>query len=75
MEPTVAEETVVPTAPTPVSTSVRGSAPQELLAEPELSSLSPTSWGWLTVFTIAVVLALVSLIRRIITRKQRRALT
>ena len=75
MEPTVAEETVVPTAPTPVATTVRGSAPQELLAEPELSSLSPTSWGWLTVFTIAVVLALVSLIRRIITRKQRRALT
>ncbi|MEL0147651.1 MAG: hypothetical protein VW937_04290, partial [Actinomycetota bacterium] len=75
MAPTVAEETVVPTAPTPVATTVRGSAPQEIAAEPELSSLSPTSWGWLTVFTIALVLALVSLIRRIVTRKQRRALT
>ena len=75
MEPTVAEETVVPTAPTPVATTVRGSAPQQIVAEPELSSLSPTSWGWLTVFTIALVLALVSLIRRIVTRKQRRALT
>jgi D-alanyl-D-alanine carboxypeptidase (penicillin-binding protein 5/6) len=73
--PTVAEETVVPTAPTPVATTVRGSAPQQIVAEPELSSLSPTSWGWLTVFTIALVLALVSLIRRIVTRKQRRALT
>ena len=75
MEPSVAEETVVPAAPTPVATTVRGSAPQEIVAEPELSSLSPTSWGWLTVFTIALVLALVSLIRRIATRKQRRALT
>ncbi|NDA12231.1 MAG: D-alanyl-D-alanine carboxypeptidase [Actinobacteria bacterium] len=75
MAPTVAEETVVPTAPTPVAATVRGSAPQQIVAEPELSSLSPTSWGWLTVFTIALVLALVSLIRRIVTRKQRRALT
>lgn len=75
MEPTVAEETVVPAEPTPVATTVRGSSPQEIVAEPELSSLSPRSWGWLTVFTIALVLALVSLIRRIVTRKQRRALT
>ena len=75
MDSTVAEETVVPVAPTPVAATVRGSAPQEIVAEPELSSLSPTSWGWLTVFTIALVLALVSLIRRIATRKQRRALT
>ena len=75
MEPTVAEETVIPAAPTPEATTVRGSAPQEIVAEPELSSLSPTSWGWLTVFTVALVLALVSLIRRIVTRKQRRALT
>lgn len=75
MEPTVTEETVVPAVPTPVATTVRGSSRQEIVAEPELSSLSPTSWGWLTVFTIALVLALVSLIRRIVTRKQRRALT
>ena len=75
MEPTVAEKTVVPAAPTPVATTVRGSAPQEIAAETELSSLSPTSWGWLTVFTIALVLALVSLIRRIMARRQRRILT
>ena len=75
MEPTVAEKTVVPAAPAPVATTARGSAPQEIAAGPELSSLSPTSWGWLTVFTIALVLALVSLIRRIMARRQRRILT
>ncbi|MEC9212588.1 MAG: hypothetical protein VX813_00120, partial [Actinomycetota bacterium] len=75
MEPTVAEETVVPVAPTPVATTVRGSAPQEIAAETELSSLSPTSWGWLTIFTIALVMALGSLIRRIMARRQRRILT
>ena len=75
MDVTEAKETVVPAAPTPVATTVRGSAPQEIAAETELSSLSPTSWGWLTVFTIALVLALVSLIRRVIARRQRRMLT
>ncbi len=75
MEATVVEETVVLAAPTPVATTVRGSAPQKIAAETELSSLSPTSWGWLTVFTFALVLALVSLIRRIMARRQRRILT
>ena len=75
MEATVAKEAVVPVAPTPVVTAVRGSAPQESVAEPELSSLSPTSWGWLAVFTMALVLTLVSLIRRIMARRQRRILT
>ena len=45
MEPTVAEETVIPAAPTPEATTVRGSAPQEIVAEPELSSLSPHVMG------------------------------
>ena len=70
MAPTVAEETVVPTAPTPVATTVRGSAPQEIAAEPELSSLSPTSWGWLTVFSIGLVLAITSLLRWALGRRR-----
>ena len=44
-------------------------------SEPTLSSLSPTAWGWLAVFSFGVLLALVSLVRLLRGRKQRRLLT
>jgi len=40
--------------------------------EPELSSLSPTSWGWLAVLLTAIILIVVALARRILNRRQRR---
>jgi D-alanyl-D-alanine carboxypeptidase (penicillin-binding protein 5/6) len=43
--------------------------------EPTLSSLSPTAWGWLAVFTFGVLLVLVSSVRWLRGRKQRRLIT
>jgi len=44
-------------------------------SEPELASLSPTSWGWLAVFAVAMGLVTVAGIRRAVTRRRRRLLT
>lgn len=46
-----------------------------LTASPQtqtLSSLSPTAWGWLTVFTAVILLASVALLRRLFVRRRRR---
>ena len=50
------------------ASNIDASAPME----PELSSLSPTSWGWLAVLLTAIILIVVALARRILNRRQRR---
>ena len=47
----------------------------ELIAAPQqqtLSSLSPTAWGWLAVFSAIVVMGLAAIVRSVITRRRRR---
>jgi D-alanyl-D-alanine carboxypeptidase (penicillin-binding protein 5/6) len=58
----------------PVATTASTQAAVASPAEPELASLSPTSWGWLAVFAAAIGLLLVGIIRRLVTRRQRRLL-
>jgi D-alanyl-D-alanine carboxypeptidase (penicillin-binding protein 5/6) len=43
--------------------------------EPTLASLSPSAWGWLTVFSVLAVLAMVAAGRKIFTRRRRRSVT
>lgn len=39
--------------------------------EPSLSSLSPTAWGWLAVFSALVIVAMGAVVRRIFSRRRR----
>ena len=74
-----AEQTTSQSAsPEPVSQASTSSAPVEeveLIAAPQqqtLSSLSPTAWGWLAVFSAIVVMGLAAIVRSVITRRRRR---
>ncbi len=73
-ERTVSEEGTIEPAATAIAQQPT-SARSDLTAapsEPTLSSLSPTAWGWLAVFTFGIALALVSTVRWVRGRKQRR---
>ena len=72
---TTTSQTLTPAQP---STGPDPSPPPtqaELTASPQtqsLSSLSPTAWGWLTVFAAVILLASVTLLRRLFVRRRRR---
>jgi D-alanyl-D-alanine carboxypeptidase (penicillin-binding protein 5/6) len=59
-----------PTQSAPVSNV---SDPQLTVAsqEPTLSSLSPTAWGWLAVFSALVIVAIGAVVRRVFSRRRR----
>lgn len=59
-------EATSPTGPILVSDVATSQEP------PTLSSLSPTAWGWLTIFSAVIAVALVAVIRRVFTRRRRR---
>ena len=72
---TTTSQTTIPeqasAAPDPLPTSAQA----ELTTSPQtqsLASLSPTAWGWLTIFTAVILLALVALTRRLFIRRRRR---
>jgi len=64
----IANETIeVASASKQADTDVTVAAP-----EPSLASLSPTSWGWLAVFTFGLMLVFVTVIRGVTKRRKRR---
>jgi len=72
---TDAEVSAESTAPVPLETTATSATLPSSPQEPELASLSPTSWGWLAVFAIALAMLAAALIRRLVTRRQRRLLS
>ncbi len=72
---TDAEVSAESSAPVPLETTATSATLQSSPQEPELASLSPTSWGWLAVFAIALAMLAAALIRRLVTRRQRRLLS
>lgn len=72
---TDAEVSAESSAPVPLETTATSEKLQSSPQEPELASLSPTSWGWLAVFAIALAMLAAALIRRLVTRRQRRLLS
>ena len=68
-------ESVTPPPPATTPDPMPVAAPTELTASPQtqsLAALSPTAWGWLTIFTAVLLLALVGLLRRLFLRRRRR---
>ncbi len=72
---TDAEVSAESTAPVPLETTTTSATLQSSPQEPELASLSPTSWGWLAVFAVALAMFIAAVIRRLVTRRQRRLLS
>ena len=75
LQTTTSSQTVMPAQASAAPDPLPASSQVELTASPQtqsLASLSPTAWGWLTIFTAVILLALVALVRRLFVRRRRR---
>ena len=72
-EQTTSAATTAVENPTQAVPASEISDPQLTVAsqEPTLSSLSPTAWGWLAVFSALVIVVMAAVVRRIFSRRRR----